>query len=76
MERNCAKCALSKALAEIARQKDAIMVANANILASSSPTEALPYQQVGEQALADLKIADQEMKEFLSTWGRCDGCAY
>ena len=76
MERNCAKCALPIALAEIVRQKDAITVANANILASSSPAQAAPYQVTAEQALVDLRVADQDMKEFLSTWGRCDGCVY
>lgn len=76
MEKLCGKCALPKALAEIARQKDAIAVANANIGASTSPTEAKPYQEAGEQTLKALRVTDQDMKEFLETWGRCEGCEY
>lgn len=74
---NCEKCNLPGIVDRYRASRIALTTANANILASSSPTEVQPYQQAATIAAAALRAADAERAEFIKDWGGfCANCLF
>ena len=74
---NCERCPLPKLVIRIKSARNRVEIANANIFASSSPTEAHPYKKESKTALKELHSAYAKYAEFMKFYkGFCDNCEY
>jgi len=74
---NCEKCELPGIYEKRAAAKRAVEVANANIVASESPTQAEPYKEAALQARNELLAANGQYSDFLKIWtGFCEHCKF
>jgi hypothetical protein len=76
MEIYCQSCPIPGIMSRLETARNAAESANANVLASDSPTQASPFRQEAITQLATLRQAIGELSSFVSSGKKCQSCQF
>lgn len=74
---NCDKCELPGLSQDLVNFRNTVQTSHANMVASTSPTEAKSYAEAKKEALKNLRDTQEKFTDFVNIWrDTCGGCEF